>query len=84
MTAAFMMACFVMPSAALAASTSFDIVDPLGSGSGATISLDDSIVPGTLSISLESSGSEIPIGQLAAIKPDTTTGRCPMACKLKA
>ena len=67
MAAAFMMASFVLPSAALAASASFDIVDPLGSGSGATISLDDSIVPGTLSISLESSGSEIPIGELAGI-----------------
>ena len=65
--AAFMLASFVLPSAALAASTSFDLIDPLGSGYGVTISLDDSIVPGTLSISLESSGTAVPIGELAGI-----------------
>ena len=41
MAAAFMLASFVLPSAALAASTSFDLIDPLGSGYGVTISLDE-------------------------------------------
>jgi hypothetical protein len=65
--AAFMLASFVLPSAALAASTSFDLIDPLGSGYGVTISLDDSIVPGALSVSLESSGTALPIAELAGI-----------------
>lgn len=67
MAAAFVLASFVLPSAALAASTSFDLVDPLGSGYGVTISLDDSIEQGTISISLESSGAALPTGELGGI-----------------
>ena len=66
-TAAFILVGFVLPSAALAASTSLNLTDPLGSGYGVTISLDDAIVPGSLSISLESSGDALPIGELAGI-----------------
>ena len=67
LAAAFMLASFVLPNAALAASTSFDLIDPLGSGYGVTISLDDSIEQGKISISLESSGAALPTGELAGI-----------------
>ncbi len=67
MAATFMLASFVLPSAALAASTSFDLIDPLGSGYAVTISLDDSIEQGKISISLESSGAALPTGELAGI-----------------